>query len=282
MLIQLRSLREEGRGNGLAETMLETHFDEVVRSRYGKLARAMGVTVDKAKETIDFMRQCLNPYPANQFRPPWVGKARNSKAAVRPDVAIHRTNVGYEIEILGGESSVLGVNEKYRETYDAIQRGDTSLSEEERKHIVEYVERAELFIQHLKQRRRTLKQITRCIAEMQQGFLDTGSRAYLIPLTRTHIAETLGIHESTVSRATAKKYVQLPNEEVVPFDLFFNGSVSIKSEIEKIIAAEDPAHPVSDQRIVEILAERGISVARRTVVKYREGLKILSSTRRRR
>ncbi len=87
---------------------------------------------------------------------------------------------------------------------------------------------------------------------------------------------------STVSRATANKYVQLPNQEVAGFDIFFNSSLSVKEAIETLILEEDPASPLSDQQIVDILQERGISVARRTVVKYRAEAKILSSTRRRR
>jgi RNA polymerase sigma-54 factor len=90
------------------------------------------------------------------------------------------------------------------------------------------------------------------------------------------------MHESTVSRATAKKFVQLPNQEVVNFDVFFNPSLSIKTTIEELISNEDPAKPLSDRQIVDILKERGIDVARRTVVKYRSAQKLLSSNRRRR
>ena len=94
--------------------------------------------------------------------------------------------------------------------------------------------------------------------------------------------QILSLHESTVSRATANKYVQLPNLEVVCFNIFFNASLSVKDAIEHLIATEDPAQPLSDQQIVVLLEEKGIHVARRTVVKYRESQKILSSTRRRR
>ena len=96
------------------------------------------------------------------------------------------------------------------------------------------------------------------------------------------LAKMLGIHESTVSRATANKYVQLPNQEVVSFDIFFDSSLSIKDAIETLIQDEDPSNPFSDQQIVEMLRDRGVNVARRTIVKYREEEKILSSTRRRR
>ncbi|MDI6828177.1 MAG: RNA polymerase sigma-54 factor, partial [Armatimonadota bacterium] len=157
-----------------------------------------------------------------------------------------------------------------------------NISDDEKKHIIDYVERADLFIKNLNQRRKTLRNITKRIIEHQHGFLDTGSKLFLRPLTRVKIAEELGIHESTVSRATANKYVQIPTQEVVSFDFFFNSSHSVSDVIAQLIENEDPAHPLSDQEIARILQERGYNVARRTVVKYREAMKILSSRQRRR
>ncbi|MCC6727855.1 MAG: RNA polymerase factor sigma-54 [Chthonomonadales bacterium] len=282
MLIQLQFLRDDGQGNAMAERMVRGHFEDVVYRRHSKLARALGISSETAKATIEYMRDNLNPYPASQFRPPWAYRPSNHRSSIRPDVVIRRTDVGYEVEVLGSEPFLLGVNPTYREAYHRARASNGSLPTEEKRHIVEYVERAELFIKHINQRKKTLRQITRAIVDLQQGFLETGSRAYLRPLTRTRIAEQLGMHESTISRATAKKYVQLPNQEVVPFDLLFNASLSIKTAIEHLIAQEDPAHPLSDQQIVELLREQGTRVARRTVVKYREAQKILSSNRRRR
>src|SRR4029079_19673057 len=157
-----------------------------------------------------------------------------------------------------------------------IKSGRGNHTEDERKHVVEHVERAEQFIRSLNQRRQTLRQITRSIVDAQTGFLETGSRQFLRPLTRTSIGRILTVHESTVSRATANKYVQLPNQEVVSFNVFFNASLSVKDAIEDLISNEDPSQPLSDQQIVNLLAEKGVRVARRTVVKYRESQKILS------
>jgi RNA polymerase sigma-54 factor len=282
MLIQLQFLQEEGKGNPLAESMVRDHFADVVSRRYSRLARIFHISLDCAKKTVEFMKDQLNPYPANQFRPPWAYKPNNHKSCIRPDVILRRTEVGYEVEIVGTEPFVLGVSPSYRELYDHIKNGTANLQPEEIKHTIEYVERAELFIKNINQRRRTLRMITQCIIDCQQGFVETGSRAYLRPLTRTRVAEILGMHESTVSRATARKYVQLPNQEVVPFDIFFDQSQAIKTAIEEIISSEDPSNPLSDQQIVELLRERGYEVARRTVVKYRDAQKILSSNRRRR
>lgn len=284
LLLQLRFLREEGKGNLVAERMIERYFADFVNGRFTRIARAVGVSVDKAKQAKEYVKAHLNPFPANQFRPPWAYKPTNSRAAVRADVIIRRTELGYEVKVVGTDPFILGVNPSWRDAYNTIKSPSASgqLAEEEKKHVTEYVERAELFIRNIHQRRKTLRLITKCIIDCQQGFLETGSRAYLRPLTRTKVAEMLGMHESTVSRATAKKFVQLPNQEVIAFDVFFNPSLSIKTFIEEIIANEDPSEPLSDQQIADMLKERGIDVARRTVVKYRESQKLLSSTRRRR
>lgn len=282
MLIQLRFLREEGQGNSVAERMIRSHFDDFVNRRYARLARALRVPEETVRKDIEFVRTHLNPYPASQFRPPWSYKPSNTKSAIRPDVIIRRTEVGYEVDVVGTEPFVLRVNPTYRDIYNSIRSGNGEISEMEKKHFTEYVERAELFIKNIHQRRKTLRLITKAIIDYQQGFLATGNRAYLRPLTRTQIARMVNMHESTVSRATARKYVQLPNQEVVPFDLFFNPSLFIRTAIEEIISEEDPANPLSDRQIVDLLKARGINVARRTIVKYREQQKLLASTRRRR
>ena len=288
LLLQLCFLADEEtcsskkRINALAEQMVRDHFALITSNRYNKLGRAVGISTEEARLVIEYIRTRLNPFPANQFRPPWTYRPANARSAVRPDVVIRRTEMGYEIDVVGMETFGLNINPTYREIYTDIKDGRGHHSEEERKHVTEHVERAEQFIKSLNQRRQTLRQITRSIVDAQSGFLETGSRQFLRPLTRTRIARGLDVHESTVSRATANKYVQLPNQEVVSFNVFFNASLSVKDAIEHLIQNEDPAQPLSDQQIVTLLEEKGIHVARRTVVKYRESQKILSSTRRRR
>jgi RNA polymerase sigma-54 factor len=291
MLLQVKYLKEEelspvsARLNDLAEIFIRDYFDyisHVSTARFIKIARAVGISVEEAKQTMDYIKNRLHPYPASQFRPPWAYRPTNTKASIRPDVIIRRTEFGYDVEVLGADPYGLGLNPTYRDAYDQIKTGNGHHTDDDKKHITEYVERAELFIRNINQRRKTLRLITRCIVDCQTGFLETGSRQFLRPLTRTAVAKMLAIHESTVSRATANKYVQLPNQEVVSFDFFFNGSLSVKDAIEEMIQDEDPANPLSDQQITELLQEKGISVARRTIVKYRESQKILSSARRRR
>lgn len=282
LLIQLRCLREEGRGNPLVERVVRTHFDNLVAGRFTRIARSLRIPVDRIRDIVDYMRTSLNPYPASQFRPHWAYKPTTGRNAVRPDVSIRRTEVGYEVDVVGAEPVVLGISQTYREAYERMKDGDDSMDQEERQHITEYVERAELFIRNLMQRRRTLRMITRCLIDCQMGYLETGSRGFLQPLTRQHVAQELGMHESTVSRATAGKFIRLPNQEVVSFDVFFDTSVSVRTAIESIVSEEDPGSPLSDLEIAAALEERGFSVARRTIMKYRDSLKIPSSNRRRR
>jgi RNA polymerase sigma-54 factor len=288
LLLQLRylcdedSTSEDSAIRAIAERLVRDHFDHIGAHRYAKLARAVGIPIEEVKQAVEFIRTRLNPFPASQFRPPWAYRPTNSKATVRPDVVIRRTEFGYEVDVLGTEGYALSVNPLYRDIYTQVKNGQLHQSEDDKKHFTEYVERAELFIRNINQRRQSLRQITRCIIDCQIGFMETGSRQFLRPLTRTRIARVLNIHESTVSRATANKYVQLPNQEVVSYHVFFNSSLSIKDAIEAIIQEEDPASPFSDQQIMQLLTAKGIHVARRTIVKYRESQKILSSTRRRR
>ncbi len=288
LMLQIRHLREEDaigelrRIHDLADRMIRLHFEHLPLHHYEKLARLLKASVDEVKEVIEYIGTHLNPFPASQFIPPWNGGSNSAKSSVRPDVIIRRQEFGYEVEITGSDAVGLAVNPLYRDLYNSIKAGSEQHAEQYRRHVLEYVDRAELFIRNINMRRQTLRQITKCIVDCQTGYLETGSRQFMRSLTRTRVAQILGIHESTVSRATANKFVQLPNQEVVNFDIFFNTSLSIKDTMAAIIHGEDPSNPLSDIQIAEKLAERGIVVARRTVVKYRNTMKILSSARRRR
>ena len=151
------------------------------------------------------------------------------------------------------------------------------MSDDERRHIHQYVARAKLFISNIDQRRKTLTRITRHLINLQRDYLDNGIRA-LVPLTRARVAIDLGMHESTVSRATASKYCMLPSGEVIPFSNFFVANLGIKDIIKDLIDTEQ--RPLTDQDLAGMLSDRGFPVARRTIAKYREQLGILPSTLR--
>ena len=281
--IQLEHLKEDGQGNPIALAIVRDYWADMIAKRVARLARRLKVSQKEILDAFHFIQHSLNPYPGSAFRTPWNSKPNDTRSSVRPDVVVRRTPTGFEIDVISHEQYGLSINSRYREVYQALKNGSAKkYSDDEKKHVSEYVERADLFIKNLNQRRRTLRLITKTIIEFQQGYAETGSKLFLRPLTRTKVASAVKMHESTVSRATSNKYVQLPSEEVISFDFFFETSTSVKDMIGEIIANEDHQNPLSDQEIATLLQERGIDVARRTVVKYREAQKILSSRQRRR
>lgn len=156
----------------------------------------------------------------------------------------------------------------------------TPTSTDDRTHIRQYSGRARLFISNIQQRRETLLKISVCLCELQDSFLRGGVRE-LRPLTRAVVAQQVGVHESTVSRATANKYVMLPSRKVIPFSDFFTPSLSTKDVIKELIERETKkGEPLTDRRICDLLLQDGIRIARRTVAKYRAELGILPSTMR--
>jgi RNA polymerase sigma-54 factor len=150
------------------------------------------------------------------------------------------------------------------------------MSEDERQHVRHYSARARFFIECVRQRWETLRRISEALIELQFDFLDKGVR-YLRPLTRVELAEMVDLHESTVSRATANKYVLLPEGRTISFDDFFDSSLATKDTLRELIETEDPKRPLSDEDLSSLLGERGLPVARRTVAKYREAMRILPS-----
>ncbi len=170
--------------------------------------------------------------------------------------------------------------------YRAAMAGDPKAKE----YIQNKLRSAQWLIRSIDQRRKTIVKVTECIVEKQKEFFDQGIE-FLKPMILRDVAETVGMHESTISRVTSNKYVATPRG-VYELKFFFNSAIkregakediaseAVKQAIKKIIAEEDTRGPHSDQKIVEILAQRDIKIARRTVAKYREMLGILSSSKR--
>jgi RNA polymerase sigma-54 factor len=196
---------------------------------------------------------------------------------ITPDVIITRGNDGFEVDVVESRRFALRVNLMYTRLATDIRRSSAGMSAEEKKHIQHYAGRAKLFIANINLRRQTMSKITTCIVERQRAYLEHGVRS-LQPLSRAIIAAQVGLHESTVSRATASKYVMLPNGEVIPYSHFFTPSLSVKDILKEVIEKE--GRPMPDIDIVGRLREQGIHIARRTVTKYRKQLKILPSALR--
>jgi RNA polymerase sigma-54 factor len=183
------------------------------------------------------------------------------------------------VEVVESRRFALSVAPIYSSLSSKLRSSETT--EDEKQHVRQYVGRAKFFIDNINRRRATIQRIAECLVERQRDYLTSGVQ-HLVPLTRAEVGELIGMHESTVSRATAEKYVMIPTGEVVPFSHFFTASLGIKDQIKKMIETEDPQHPFSDQEIADALAELGVALARRTVAKYRDELQILPARLRHR
>lgn len=277
LMLQLRdaeSLEEQ-----LARGIVKHHMDEFVARRVGKISRRYKVLPAVVEEAFEVILG-LNPFPAEGFHA-GVQLNRDSRSVgITPDLICRRTEAGWEIEVRGAEPGSLCINRTYRTKLEAAQNGKRMESDEKR-HISTYVQRANDFITSLQQRRRTLRKIGEYLVEHQASFISTGSYQFLRSLTRTQMAREIGLHESTVSRATMGKFVQIATDDIVNFEVFFKPALRVQKMIEEILYSEDPDRPLSDEQIAALLARKGVHVARRTVNKYRDRTKLLSSRKRR-
>jgi RNA polymerase sigma-54 factor len=276
LLLQLRDA--ERLEEKLARAILRSRIDDFVARRTMRLARRYGVLPDVIEAAFAQITE-LTPYPAEGFsvvrfhRPP-------RPATASPDIVVTRSDSGFLVEVRGPDPSDLTISRSYRERQEQLKRAGQDHRDEKR-HVQHYVQRAVDFVSGVAQRRMTLCAIGEYLVREQAGFMNTGSFQYLRPLTRSQMASDLGLHESTVSRATSEKFVQIPTGSIVAFDVFFKPALRVQKMIEEILSRENPDNPLSDDRIAEMLAQQGVHVARRTVNKYRDRTKLLSSRKRR-
>jgi RNA polymerase sigma-54 factor len=212
----------------------------------------------------------LNPYPTSAFTAAVTGGG--PRTIIRPDVLIRSVDDALLVEVVESRRFSLRVTPIYSSLSSQLRSAEAT--EDEKQHVREYVGRAKFFIDNINRRRATMQRIAECLCERQHDYLLHGVQ-HLVPLTRAEVGELIGMHESTVSRATADKFVMIPSGEVVPFSHFFTASLGIKDQIRKMIEAENPANPYSDQEIADLLLADGVAIARRTVAKYRDELQIL-------
>ncbi|HEY7125832.1 MAG TPA: RNA polymerase factor sigma-54 [Ktedonobacterales bacterium] len=276
LLIQLRWFRELGSPQPLAEKLVDKYLNQLGEHRFAEIAREVHAPGSHVRQAWQFIRTNLTPFPAHVYDASASAGAgaRAHTTLVRPDVVIRRVETGFEAEVVENKKYLFRLNPTYNHLAKHLDRQQSS--EEERQHIRHYTSRAQFFIDCIHQRWETLKKISDALVEYQCEFLEKGVR-YLVPLTRGELAQKVGLHESTISRATANKFVLLPEGRTIPFDEFFDGSLRAKDTLRELIASEDPRHPLSDEELAAELAERGLVVARRTVAKYRESLRILPS-----
>ncbi|HLG50938.1 MAG TPA: RNA polymerase factor sigma-54 [Chloroflexota bacterium] len=278
LLIQIAYLEGEGIRCPAAAAIVRSHLQELAEHKYNKIASELGLTLEEVNEASEFIRRRLNPYPAQGYGTPDPGINENRSSIVLPDVIITQAEKDtFEVEVIESKRFFLRITPLYQQLAARLEQEPDRFTDDEKRHIRQYVSRAKLFIANINQRRQTLQKITEYIVEAQKDFLLHGIR-HLKPLTRAAVAYHLGMHESTVSRATASKYVMLPSRKVIPFSDFFTASLSVMDVIKELIASE--TSPLTDQEIADELARRGIVIARRTVAKYREQLGILPSSLR--
>lgn len=273
LLIQIRN---QLRSDPLAEKIIKYHLEELGRKKYPQIARALKTTPGKIQRAGEYI-STLEPRPGRMFSP-------DETQYITPDIYLNKVEDDYQIILNDRYVPHLRINNKYR------QLMEKDLTETSTKNYIREKVKAGLWlIKNIQLRQETLYKITEEIVKRQRPFLDRGL-AYIQPLKMAEIAEVVGIHESTVSRAVANKYIQTP-QGTFQLKYFFTtalptsagpeiSSERVKETIARMIGGEDHLHPLSDQEIVEILNQQGIRLARRTVAKYRRLLKIPSSHQR--
>lgn len=273
----LTQLKNKGRENSLAARILRDHFDLLSRRRIPELSRKLGANSDDIQLAIEEIGK-LDPAPGRRF-------AEDSNRVVQPDVTVEHDGTEWKILLNSDYIPRLRLSNTYREM---IAKG--TLSKTEREYIRERMRSGKFLIDSIEQRQRTIERITREILKAQSEFFEHGV-SHLKPLTMTQIADVVGVHETTVSRAIANKYIRTPHG-IFEFKYFFTtgyqaesgaavSNTSVKEMIADLITLEDRAQPLSDQELVAKLQAKGITIARRTVAKYREELGILPSNLRR-
>lgn len=274
-----RQLEASGRGGSLAHRLVRGHFDKLLRNRLPEIARAEGVDMDAMREALAELSR-LERAPGRRY-------AHDVNTPVEPDVTMVPDGAGgWRIDMNDARLPRLRIS---REIKDMLSDG--RLAGADRAYARGRIDDARHFIDAITSRQETLRSIAGALAEAQSGFLSEG-RAALKPLTMSTLAGRLGISESTVSRAVAGKHLSCPAGVFALRELFSTGYVTesgdavsntaVKEALRELVAKEDPAHPLSDERLAEALQERGLSVARRTVAKYREALGIAGTHLRRR
>lgn len=273
IVLQISQLDSDTPGLQLAINIAEGHLDLVASRDYGELRRGLGTSEENLHEALALVRGC-HPKPGQAVSPA-------STEYVIPDVFVRKIDGRWQVEVSATGLPRLSVNQQYAR----LLRGSS-----EHAVLKTQLQEARWLIRSLEIRNETLLKVATSIVSRQTNFLEMGDEA-MKPMVLRDIAEEIGMHESTISRVTTNKYMHTPRG-VFEFKYFFSShlssasgedqsSTSVRAKIRKLIGAENPAKPLSDSKITNLLKDDGISVARRTVAKYREAMNILSSSDRR-
>ena len=274
--VQLSALEDETPGLELARRLVDNHLEALAKLGPDKLAVQLGTSGEEMAEAVALVRS-LDPRPGAQISsvPP---------DYVSPDAYAYRHNGVWKVALAPGCRPQLGINRHYESLIARAGKGDAS-------YLRGQLQEARWLIKSLMTRADTVQRVAGCIVRHQTGFLEHGPEA-MRPLVLREVADELGLHESTISRVTTRKYLHTPRG-TFEFKHFFSSSLSttdggsasstaIQAMIKRLIEQEDPRRPLSDAKLADDLKTAGITVARRTVAKYREAMNIPSSNERQR
>ena len=268
MIIQLDLL---GLGDSLAAKILRDHFDLLLRRQISKLAGKLNVTADKVQKAMSTITT-LDPAPGRRF-------SSDNNTTIEADVIVYKDEYeNWQNELNNEYTPRLRINNTYK---NLLAKG--TLSKKERSFMMEQMRSGKFLISSIEQRQQTIRRITEEILNLQREFFEDGIKK-LHPMIMRDVARNIGIHETTVGRAVANKYIRTPHG-LFAFKTFFSAgyatdsdesvsSNAVKDTIKEIIEREDTNKPFGDQAITDILKEKNIKIARRTVAKYREELGI--------
>ncbi len=275
--------------NELVETIISNHLSDLEKKNYQSIAKTLGITMNEVIEATKIILE-LEPKPGRSFVP------TDNTQYITPDIYVYKVGPDYVISLNEDGMPKLRISSYYKSVLNNAKReaptatGEKAAGTMTKDYIQEKLRSAVWLIRSIHNRQKTIYKVTESIVKHQKDFFEKGV-SVLKPMILKDVANDIGMHESTVSRVTTNKFVHTP---VGTFELkyFFNSSISssngsadvaseaVKDKIRQLVSKEDPARPLSDQRIVELLTGENIDIARRTVAKYREMLGILSSSKR--
>ena len=264
-------------GGTIVEKIILDYLEELEAKKYDNIARDLSINIQEVLTAVSVLKG-LEPKPGRIY-------SDDETIYITPDIYVFKVGDDYEIVLNEDGLPKLRINSYYRE----ILRNKDSVPEQAKTYIQEKLRSAAWLIKSIHQRQRTIYRVTESIVRFQKNFFGQGITK-LKPLVLRNVAEDIQMHESTVSRVTTNKYVHTP-QGLFELKFFFNSSInsldgeciaseSVKERIRNIVKLEDQANPCSDQEIADMLRELNIKVARRTVAKYRESMKILPSRKR--
>jgi RNA polymerase sigma-54 factor len=273
LLVQLRRIGKEG---SLEWRIVERFLEDLGKRRFPEVARRLGTTVEQVQRAANFIGT-LDPKPGQIF-------TSDPNNYVLPDVTVERVGGEWQISLNGDQIPHLRISNTYKDLMAQENNGA-----EVKDYIRDKIRSGKFLIKSIHQRQQTISNIAHEIVSRQKDFLEQGPSA-LHPMTMVQIADAVGVHETTVSRAISGKYMATPHG-VFEMKYFFTpgyqtstgesmSNTSVKGAIAELVKGEDTKNPLSDKEIVEILSQRGIPIARRTVAKYRNELNILPSNMR--